>query len=250
MRKYTDEQFTEAVKESFSIRETLNRLDVIPSGGNYFTFHNHLKRLELDISHFDGGATHKKSKPNSVKLPLNEILILNSPAPNAAIKKRLFAEGIKKRICEYCSLSEWMGEPIPLELEHVNGNNRDNRLENLKIICPNCHALTPTYRGRNAKIRREQLESDPNFVPKVSPAKLRKIEESKQNLLKGRYIPPSKDPGRQILLEDLESTNWSFTQTGRKFQVSDTTVRKWCRKHDLPSNRVEVDDFKNLVKFS
>lgn len=249
MRKYSDEQFIEAVKESFSIRETLNKLDVIPSGGNYFTFHNHCKRLDLDISHFDGGAKTRKAKPYSAKLPLSEILILNSPASNAAIKKRLLAEGVKKQMCEYCLLSEWMGKPIPLELEHVNGNNRDNRLENLKIICPNCHALTPTYRGRNARLRREKLESDPNFVPKISPAKLRKIEESKHRLSKGRHIPPSKDPGREILLQDLENTNWSFTQTGLKFQVSDTTVRKWCRKYDLPSKQSEVIDFKSLVKF-
>lgn len=309
MRKYTDEEFTQAVKESFSIRETLNKLNVIPSGGNYFTFHNHCTRLNLDISHFDGGAQTRKAKPYSAKLSLSEILILNSPASNATIKKRLFSEGVKKRICEYCSHSEWMGEPIPLELEHVNGNNADNRLHNLKIICPNCHALTPTYRGRNARVKREALEKELGVasllklrsprVPKArksrkgfmskSPTKevlLKSIIEAGWNfnlvavenqvsatsvrrwcrdfdlpsnlveLERSIYAnhadndarSESKDPGRQILLETLEETNWNFVQSGKRFGVSDNALRKWCRKHDLPSNRLEANDFKSLVK--
>jgi hypothetical protein len=65
------------------------------------------------------------------------------------LKKRLIAAGLKERRCETCGLNAWNGRPIPLELEHVNGRRDDNRLSNLQVICPNCHAQTPTYRGRN-----------------------------------------------------------------------------------------------------
>jgi len=65
------------------------------------------------------------------------------------LKERLIREGLKKRICELCERKDWNGRPIPLELDHVNGRRDDNRLENLRIVCPNCHAQTSTYRGRN-----------------------------------------------------------------------------------------------------
>lgn len=67
------------------------------------------------------------------------------------IKERLFVEGYKKRECEKCHNSKWEGKDIPLELEHIDGNGKNHLLENLMILCPNCHALTSTYRGKNKK---------------------------------------------------------------------------------------------------
>jgi 5-methylcytosine-specific restriction endonuclease McrA len=65
------------------------------------------------------------------------------------LRRRLIAEGVERRRCEICGSESWNGRPIPLELDHVNGRRDDNRLENLRLVCPNCHAQTPTYRGRN-----------------------------------------------------------------------------------------------------
>jgi 5-methylcytosine-specific restriction endonuclease McrA len=79
---------------------------------------------------------------------LEEILTVNSTYRTAHLRERLFCAGLKKRKCEGCGLTEWMGEAIPLELDHVNGVPDDHRLENLRVLCPNCHALTPTWRGR------------------------------------------------------------------------------------------------------
>jgi hypothetical protein len=67
------------------------------------------------------------------------------------LKRRLLADGLKQRLCEACGVSEWRGRPLPLELHHINGDPNDHRLENLALLCPNCHAQTPNWGGRNAR---------------------------------------------------------------------------------------------------
>lgn len=70
--------------------------------------------------------------------------------------QRLIEAGLMTRTCSCCRLSKWLGEQIPLELDHINGVHDDNRLGNLRLLCPNCHSLTPTYRGRNVRARRNR----------------------------------------------------------------------------------------------
>jgi hypothetical protein len=84
------------------------------------------------------------------KLPLEEILIENSSyrGSTSALKRRLINEGLFEKKCYGCGGTEWLGKPIPIELEHKNGDRLDNRIENLTVLCPNCHAFTPTYRRR------------------------------------------------------------------------------------------------------
>jgi ribosomal protein S27AE len=80
---------------------------------------------------------------------LEQILVENSDYQTNKLRKRLLESGLKEQKCERCGNTEWLEEPIPLELNHKNGVNNDHRFENLELLCPNCHALTPTYRGRN-----------------------------------------------------------------------------------------------------
>jgi hypothetical protein len=151
-RKYTDDQFIEAVKNSFSIRSVLSKIGIRPTGGNYEVAKRRIIDLGLDISHFTGkghlaGKTHNWAK----KTPTNEILIKNSNhgITTHKLKNRLIKEGYFDRKCYGCGRTKWEGQDIPIELEHKNGNRFDNRIENLTILCPNCHALTKTYRGKN-----------------------------------------------------------------------------------------------------
>ena len=76
-------------------------------------------------------------------------LVTRDQVSNALMKAALLREEVKAHRCEHCGLEEWLGQPIPLELDHADGDRRNNRLENLRLLCPNCHALTDTYRGRN-----------------------------------------------------------------------------------------------------
>ena len=84
-------------------------------------------------------------------LGFEEILIENSGWTSYSIKNRLLKEGLKERKCERCGRTDWEGVEIPLELHHLNGIHNDNRLENLQILCPNCHALTDNYSGKSSK---------------------------------------------------------------------------------------------------
>lgn len=155
VRSWTDEQLKVAVKESFSIAQVIKSIGLIPAGGNYKSIEAHIARLQLDTSHFLGQGWNKGGTSNPKKIPLEEILVVNSTYRSSHnLRQRLLRACILDHVCSSCGFHTWNGQPIPLELDHVNGIHTDNRLENLRMLCPNCHAQTPTYRGKNKKGRR------------------------------------------------------------------------------------------------
>lgn len=87
------------------------------------------------------------------------MLVPNSPASTSALRRRLIKEGILEARCHLCGLEEWRGAAISLELDHINGVNDDHRLENLRLVCPNCHSQTETFRGRNNRRHRSPVAS-------------------------------------------------------------------------------------------
>lgn len=147
--KFNKKELEEIVAQSLSIADICRALNIRPIGGNYKTVKNKLLLWSIDSSHFTGRAWNvgARYKPFSKKIPLSEILNGNILYTNTSkLKTRLIAENIKENKCEECGLTEWRGRKISLELHHNNGNNMDNKLENLKILCPNCHSLTDTFR--------------------------------------------------------------------------------------------------------
>ena len=155
-----DAEFAALVQRSGSIRQVLLALGVgAAAGGNYATVQRRIARLGLSTGHFHGqGHLRGKKNPWHPVTPLAEILVENSPYKGGThkLKRRLLREGLLERKCYSCQLTEWLGKPIPLELEHKNGKRSDNRIINLTLLCPNCHAFTPTYRARNCRRKREQ----------------------------------------------------------------------------------------------
>ena len=150
-KTWNNEQFINAVKTSTSYAEVIRKLGLKVAGSNYDTVKRTIKELNLDISHMKGHAWNKGIHYvcNQAR-PLSEILVEHSSFVSTyKLKNRLFKEKIKEQKCEMCGLKEWEGHDIPLELHHKNGIKDDLRLENLQILCPNCHALTDNYRGKN-----------------------------------------------------------------------------------------------------
>ena len=91
------------------------------------------------------------NKPSSTKMNLEEYLVYSQDIQSNKVRKKLLEDGCKIHQCENCGNTEWLGQPIPLELHHKDGNKKNNTLENFELLCPNCHALTDTYRGKNIK---------------------------------------------------------------------------------------------------
>lgn len=147
-RKYTELQLKQAVKEPRSLAQVLTQLGVVPCGGNYDVLRKAIKHFELDTSHF-AGQSWNKGKALGAKQKIERFLANELPIQSHKLKVRLLSEGFFDRRCSHCLNAEWQGQLIPLELDHINGNRHDNRLSNLRLLCPNCHALTPTYRGKN-----------------------------------------------------------------------------------------------------
>lgn len=141
--------------------QALVKLGLKPgAAGNHQTARKYIDQLGLNTDHWTGRAWvgTRNLKPTEAR-PLEEIMVEGSSYATSHLRRRLISSGRKERRCEGCKLTEWRGEPIPLELEHVNGISNDHRWENLQLLCPNCHALTPTWRGRkNLKIKKTTIE--------------------------------------------------------------------------------------------
>ncbi|MDA3780318.1 MAG: HNH endonuclease signature motif containing protein [Bacteroidales bacterium] len=270
--KYSKNELENAVKESKSIASVCRCLNIRPVGGNYKTIKEKIKKYDIDNSHFTGQGWNVglKFKP-SKKRPLSEILVKNSDfSSTTKLKHRLFNEGVKEKKCEKCKLSEWLGLPIPLELDHINGINTDHRIENLRILCPNCHAQTPTYRRRNnlsalsekrgvefLKFRETLTDNADGNLEPSHYKKTMKGAETKQGKSKSKktkkclvcetLISNSRKfcsvecyrssvnktiPKVPELLETF-NTEKTFTGVGKKYGVSDNAVKKWCKNYGI-----------------
>ena len=114
----------------------------------YETMNGYLKKYGFDYkgNPHRAGFVHEESR-----IPLDKILNNEVTYSTASLKKRLVESGLKKNVCECCGLSEWNGKELPLELHHIDGNHYNNNLENIQILCPNCHSQTEHFRGRIKK---------------------------------------------------------------------------------------------------
>lgn len=223
-RRWTDEQLVAAVKTSTSAREVLDKLGLAVSGSMARTVKLHIVRLKLDTAHWINVPNPARIQFGN-KAPLDAVLVENSPWSNRYIRRRIVGENIIPYACSVCGLSQWNNDAITLQLDHVNGNRKDNRLENLRFLCPNCHSQTVTWGTR-------QRRSQPPNIQRRSPTTCERCGETKlcrKSRLCRRcagFLSPSKItwPPVEELAKMIEET--SYLAVGRKLGVSDNAIRK------------------------
>jgi hypothetical protein len=217
----------EIVKESNSIRESLIKLNWNITGSNYSKFKKIIKLENINITHFNP-FSGKNNSAHKNRIPTNQILIENSTYNNGnKIKKRLYEEGLKKRECELCGQDEnWMGKKMSLILDHKNGINNDNRLENLQIVCPNCNATLDTFCGKNVKNSKYNNE----YTKKCSCGN--NITKEYDTCVKCARIKMRKVKRPEYITLILDIKSLGYSATGKKYGVSDNAIRKWIKNEE------------------
>lgn len=154
-RKYTREEFVQAWLSSKTVGEVARKLGCNRSGGGYVVLRATALELNLSADHMIDYGLNTGPSYNHVKfIPLSHILLAHSTYTNIArLKIRLLREGLLEFKCygQDCGITHWRGKPISLQLDHINGDNLDHRIENLRLLCPNCHSQTDTFAGKNKR---------------------------------------------------------------------------------------------------
>jgi transposase-like protein len=233
---YSEDRARDAVAASFSYAETLRRLDLCPAGGNAALLKKWLARWSIDTAHFDS----RQSRPATVRaaIALEDVLVEGSTYARSNLKTRLYAEGLKTPSCELCGQGEmWRGKPMGLILDHINGVRDDNRIENLRIVCPNCAATLETHCGRKNRLEPSErvcLHCGTTFRARkprqryCSRACGTRAPSSNRGVPNPALRRVERPPYEQLVREIAET---SYLAVGRRYGVSDNAVRKWVRQY-------------------
>lgn len=215
---WSRENLIEIVPSSKTQKEVLEKMGLRNAGGNAKTLKKYLSLYSIDIEHFTRNYEQMVKFKIENKKNLEEILIENSNYNRQSLKKRLYDEGILERKCCLCGQDEiWNGLKISLILDHINGVHNDNRIENLRIVCPNCNAGLDTFAGRNLKVRKYccdcgvEIDKNSSMCITCLGKKRRKVER----------------PPIEKLIKEVDEIGYSAT--GRKYGVSDNAIRKWIK---------------------
>lgn len=196
----------------------------------------------ISSDHFDPYATARAGRPERCR-PLEAILVEGSNFSRGHLKERLYKAGLKEPVCEFCGQGDhWRDTKMAMILDHANGISTDNRLENLRILCPNCAATLDTHCARARRIVRAEQECQRcrnPFVPKRRDQRYCSREcgyRGRRDQSQPRARKVDRPPLAQLL---REVGALGFAATGRRYGVSDNAVRKWIRAYERELGRTD-----------
>jgi uncharacterized protein YfkK (UPF0435 family) len=221
-RIYEKEFIQKVVNDSVSYKESLIKMGLRAAGGNYKILKKYINLYGLSISHFESPEEVSKRNLFKDKIPLDEVLVENSTYSRTSLKIRLYDENILERKCCLCGQDEnWNEMKISLILDHINGVHNDNRIENLRIVCPNCNAGLDTFAGKNSKTIRKKYYCVCGSVKNKKSNKCKKCT--------GEDRRKVERPNIEDLMKEVEELGYSAV--GRKYSVSDNAIRKWIKNN-------------------
>jgi hypothetical protein len=208
-----------------------------PAGGNHKTLRKYVERVwQISTTHFDPERARNEALRRD-PIALSVILVADSTYPRGHLKERLFRVGLKTRICEMCGQDEmWRERRMALILDHINGVANDHRLENLRIVCPNCAATLDTHCGRQNRLGRSPrdcLHCGEEFRPGYPSQRYCSRYCGVRHGGDGGTRPERRKvirPSHQQLVSEIRELG--FTGTGRRHGVSDNAVRKWIGQYE------------------
>jgi len=241
----SDKEFQSILDESYSYTEILEKFGISSKGQNSVTIKKRIKDGKFDTSKFD----HNRSNFRKIRyksLDIDQVMVINSPHSRNVVKRLVIKFNLLEYKCHECGLGDcWNNKKISLVLDHINGISNDHRLENLRILCPNCHSQTDNFgsKNRSYKIIKDDAKNIPNDIKLVKKTinkicdYCKKDFQTKQNkkycstecdgLQKRKVIRPTK--------EELELLLWSkpTTHIASIYNVSDKAVAKWAKTYGI-----------------
>ena len=224
-----EERLREAAKESGSMREVLDRMGVSGNSGsaNYRTLKKYAKMYDISLPTGAGGLGNPKVE--NEKLFSDRGVHVNG----STLRKRMVRDLGMENKCALCNLSdEWNGLPIVLQVDHINGKNTDNHIDNLRLLCPNCHSQTDTFCGKKpnkcecgASIGKRSKRCR-GCVTRAAASK-----EEKNSSINPGWVEKIPWPSVEEVISMVESEGYSAT--GKKLKVSDNAVRKFLSRNDI-----------------
>jgi hypothetical protein len=241
-RPFSEADAQTAIANSTCWADALRYLGYAVKGANYRTLQKWAAQWDISTEHFDAHVGGRRAS-RAREIPLSEVLVEGSPYSRGKLKQRLVAAGLLDARCELCGQDEhWQSRRMSLILDHINGIANDNRLENLRMVCPNCAATLDTHCGRNLPRERACPGCGGSFVPRTMQH--RYCSQRCWGTVNGaalRGVPLTatrkvERPSYEQLLADAQSM--SLLAVGRKYGVSDNAVRKWIRWYEYERERM------------
>ena len=236
---WSKERVQKAIEISDSYSETLRNLEIPVQGNNSSTLKRKIEEYGLDISHFTFNNQYTSGKSNFKYIPAKEYLGTGKFITTSKLKDKLIKEGLLINKCDKCGITEWQGQPIVCQLHHINGNPKDNRLENLQMLCPNCHSQTENYCGSAnekehyyCKDCGTEITRGAVYCVLCNAKHKRKVEDR---------------PDKEGLIS-LYKEHKSFLAIGRLYNVSDKAIAKWFKAEGLPYKASELKEYLKSLK--
>jgi len=205
-------------------------------GHNYKTLQRWTAHWDISTEHFDPRARTSRAGV-SRRGPLEEVMVEHSTYTRGDLRRRLLKEGIKQPVCELCGQDDlWLGTRMSMVLDHINGVSDDHRLQNLRILCPNCNATLDTHCGRNTPRERICPACQQVFMPSSNMHRYCSAEcwgtiySARKKGVPQPWLRKVERPSYRRLITDLAEMN--TVKVGAKYGVSDNSVRKWLRWYE------------------